>query len=151
MNMGWLLAHDYGLLMFPENIDDCGCQPGLTHQVREHMAQGDMMRDAGVYGDLWSETHVCPQLSAIRLCLKHAELTNNSSPVAAEGRAHHVAGEKPARETKPGSPPAQLALHGIPGPGAGATRAPVGQRTSPELESRVGSWAGSEGFCLHPQ
>lgn len=45
------------------------------------------------------------QLIAIRLCLKHAELPNNSSPVAAEGRAHHVAGSKPAREAKPGSPP----------------------------------------------
>lgn len=67
------------------------------------MAQGN--EGYGVYGgDLWIETRVCPQLSAVRLCLKHAELPNNSSPIAAEGRAHHVAGSKPAREAKPGSP-----------------------------------------------
>lgn len=65
-------------------------------------------KGCGVYGgDLWTETRICPQLSAIRLCQKHTEPTNNSSPIAAEGRAHHIAGSKPAREAKSRSPPRQ--------------------------------------------
>lgn len=30
-----------GLLTFPDNDNDGGCQPGLRHQVREHMVQGE--------------------------------------------------------------------------------------------------------------
>lgn len=36
------------LLTFPENDTDCGCQPGLRHQVREHMAQGGEDEGCGV-------------------------------------------------------------------------------------------------------